>query len=71
METRYYVLSELDAHMMREQLIRAIHFCKQAEPFSMTEDKEHTYPGATGYSQNAMEDILARLDSLHKTVEFY
>ena len=71
MQTRYYVLPEHDAHMMREQLTRAIHFCQQAEPFSMTEDKEHTYPGATGYSQSAMEDILARLDGLHKTVEFY
>ena len=71
MQTRYYVLPEHDAHMMREQLTRAIHFCQQAEPFSMTEDKEHTYPSATGYSQSAMEDILARLDGLHKTVEFY
>ena len=72
METRYYVLPEHDAHMMREQLIRAIRFCEQAEPFSMDDPaKEHTYPGATGYSQSAMQDILARLDGLHKTVEFY
>ena len=72
METRYYVLSEHDAHMMREQLIRAIHFCEKAEPYDMHDlDKEYTYPGATGYSQSAMEDCLARLDSLPKTVEFY
>ena len=72
METRYYVLSEYDAHMMRENLIRAIHFCEKAEPYSMDEpNREFTYPGATGYSQSAMEDILARLDSLPKTVESY
>ena len=67
-QTRYYVLPEHDAHMMREQLIRAIRFCQQAESYKP--GREYTYPGATGYSQSAMEDILNRLDGLHKTVVF-
>ena len=54
--------------MMREQLIRAIRFCQQAESYEP--GREFTYPGATGYSQSAMEDILNRLDGLHKTVVF-
>ena len=68
-QTRYYVLPEHDFNMMRWQLQKAIRYCQQAGPIDWNEPElEHTYPGATGYSQSAMEDTLHRLDALHKTV---
>ena len=70
-QRRYYILPEDDYNSMQWQLREAIHYCQQAEPFRMGEDIAHTYPGATGYSQSAMEGVKTRLDSLIKTVEFY
>ena len=72
METRYYVLSEHDAHMMREQLVRAIHFCEKAEPYDMYDLTRSTPTLVLPVTQqSAMQDCLARLDSLPKTVEYY
>ena len=55
---------------MQWQLREAIHYCEQAEPFKLGEDIEHTYPGATGYSQSAMEGVRGILHTLVKTVEY-
>ena len=71
-QRRYYMLDEHDYNMIQEQLTRAIHYCEQAEPFRMEEqDQEYTYPGATGYSQSAMQDVHYRLSRLPKTVEMF
>ena len=55
---------------MQWQLREAISYCEQAEPFRLGEDIKHTYPGATGYSQSAMEGVQGILNTLVKTVEF-
>ena len=70
-QRRYYILNEDDFNSMQWQLTAAIHYCQQAGPFRLGEDIEHTYPGATGYSQSPMEGVKSRLDSLIKTVEYY
>ena len=69
-QRRYYILPEDTFNSMQWQLREAIRYCEQAVPFRPGEDNEHTYPGATGYSQSAMEGCISRLDSLIKTVEF-
>ena len=69
-QRRYYILPEDDFNSMQWQLREAIRYCEQAEPFRLGENIEHTYPGATGYSQSAMEGVKSRLDALIKTVEF-
>ena len=55
---------------MQWQLREAIHYCEQAVPYRHGEANQHTYPGATGYSQSAMQGVKSRLDALIKTVEF-
>ena len=56
---------------MQWQLREAIYYCQQAVPYQHGEDNKHTYPGATGYSQSAMEGVQSRLNALIKTVEYY
>ena len=70
-QRRYYVLNEDDFNSMQWQLREAIYYCQQAVPYQHGEDNEHTYPGATGYSQSAMEGVQSRLNALIKTVEYY
>ena len=67
---RYYVLDEDAYNSMQWQLREAIHYCEQAQPYRSGESIKYTYPGATGYSQSAMEGVRGLLDSLVKTVEF-
>ena len=69
-QRRYYILNEDDFNSMQWQLREAIHYCEQAEPFRLGEDIAHTYPGATGYSQSAMEGVRRILNTLVKTVDF-
>ena len=69
-QRRYYILPEDEFNSIHHQLIRAIHHCEKAEPYDHTKDPGYTYPGATGYSQSAMEDIVFRMNRLCKVVEF-
>ena len=69
-QRRYYILNEEDYNSMQWQLREAIHYCEQAVPYRHGEANQHTYPGATGYSQSAMQGVKSRLDALIKTVEF-
>ena len=69
-QRRYYILNEDDFNSMQWQLREAISYCEQAEPFRLGEDIKHTYPGATGYSQSAMEGVRGILNTLVKTVEY-
>ena len=67
---RYYILPEDEFNSIQQSLRRAIYHCERAEPYDHTKDPAYTYPGATGYSQSAMEDVVGRLNMLCKTVEF-
>ena len=67
---RYYILDEDAYNSMQWQLREAIYYCQQAVPYQHGEDNKHTYPGATGYSQSAMEGVRGLLNSLVKTVDF-
>ena len=66
---RYYVLGEDDYNAMQQQLREAIHYCTEAVPYRHDSPAKYTYPGATGWSQSAMEDIQHRLNALPMTVE--
>ena len=66
---RYYILDEDAYNTMQWQLREAISYCEQAVPYKHGESIRYTYPGATGYSQSAMEGVKGLLDSLVKTVE--
>ena len=55
---------------MQWQLREAIRYCEQAQPYRHGEDIKYTYPGATGYSQSAMQGVQGLLNSLVKTVDF-
>ena len=69
-QRRYYILSEDEFNSMQWQLRQAIDYCEQAVPYRHGESIRYTYPGATGYSQSAMEGIQGILNTLVKTVEF-
>ena len=67
---RYYLLDEDNYNSMQQQLREAISYCEQAVPYRHGESIRYTYPGATGYSQSAMEGVQGILNTLVKTVEF-
>ena len=67
---RYYILDEDAYNSMQWQLREAIRYCEQAQPYQHGEDIKYTYPGATGYSQSAMQGVQGLLNSLVKTVDF-
>ena len=69
-QRRYYILNEDEFNSMLWQLNEAIRYCEQATPYRYGESIRYTYPGATGYSQSAMEGVRGILNTLVKTVEF-
>jgi hypothetical protein len=69
-QRRFYILNEDEFNSMQWQLRQAIDYCEQAVPYRHGESIRYTYPGATGYSQSAMEGVKGILDSLKNPVEF-